>query len=141
VRIVHSPGDHPADAAARNTVRHSGFVAHRTDGKYFFRPGIVVALWRSQEERNSADRSHESVARTRHGTTRGDHSSQPRSLTADPDDYDRAGSGNVAINDFEWPRFGYESFNRRSGGWWAVALFVADAAGRSCFLFIVRRFG
>jgi outer membrane protein TolC len=111
------------------------------DGKHLFRTGLVAAVRRGEEERDSADRSHESVARARHGTARSDHSRQPRSPATDPDDDDRAGRRHVAADDFERPGFGHESFDRRAGGRRTVALFVADAAGGAGFLFAVRRSG
>ena len=52
---------------------------------------------------------------------------------------DRAGRRNVATDDIERTGFRNKSIDWRAGGGWAVALFVADVAGRSCFLFALRR--
>ena len=72
VRIVHPSGDDSADAAAVGAVRAARIAAVRPGAQHLFGARRAAAVRHREEERDSADRSHDRAARQGHGarTTR-----------------------------------------------------------------------
>ena len=99
------------------------------DREHLLRAWPAAAVRHREEERHSADRPHQWVARGGPEPVRRHHSGESRPAAADPHDDHRAGGRHGAAGDLARYGRGHQSFDRRAGGGWPIPVPAADPAG------------